>query len=100
MTYIDWSDSEDMFGLLIEYLYDARSDAEDSGRRSFLSRLIADLEVLQERFHALPGIEAVSRLRDIHNSIDEEFAEDPVIEHLAACADELERINSQSATGQ
>jgi hypothetical protein len=100
MAYIDWSDSEDMFGLLLDYLYDARSDAEDSGRRSFLSRLIADLEALQERFDALPGVEAVSRLREIHDSIDEEFAEDPVIEQLAACADELDRINSQSATGQ
>jgi hypothetical protein len=92
MAYIDWSDGDDMFGLLVDYFYDARSDAEDPKRRSFLSGLIRDLEALQERFDALPGVEAVSRLREIHDSVDEEFSEDPVIEHLAACADELERI--------
>jgi hypothetical protein len=93
MTYIDWSDSEDMFGLLIDYIYDARSDAEESGRRNFLSGLIKDLEVLQERFNELPGVVVVTRLRDIQNSIDTEFATDPVVEHLGACADELERVN-------
>ena len=97
MTYIDWSDSEDMFGLLIDYVYDASGDAEDSRRGGFLSRLITDLELLQEQFDALSGAETVSRLRDIHGSIDEEFTEDPVVEHLAACADELERISAQSA---
>lgn len=97
MTYIEWSDSEDMFGLLIDFVVDARSDAEDPERRRFLSRLITDLEALQEQFDALPGAEAITRLRDIRESIDQEFAEDPVMEHLAACADELERINEQGA---
>lgn len=97
MAYIDWSDSEDMFGLLIDFVYDARSDAGDAGRRGFLSGLITKLEILQERFDSLSGIEAVAGLRDIQDSIDAEFAEDPVVEHLSACADELERINAQSA---
>ena len=92
MTYIDWSDAEDMFGLLIDYVHDARSDTEDSKRRGFLSGLIRDLEILQERFDDLPGVEAAARLRDIESSIDEEFKEDPVIDHLKACADELERV--------
>lgn len=93
MTYIDWSDSEDMFGLLIDFVHDARSDAEDPGRRIFLSKLVTDLEALRERFDALPGAELVPGLWDIQNSIAEEFREDPVVEHLKACADELERIN-------
>lgn len=92
MAYIDWSDSEDMFGLLVDYIYDARSDAGNAGRRRFLSGLITQLEALQERFDTLPGAEVVSRLREIENSIDEEFGQDPVVEHLRACADELNRI--------
>jgi hypothetical protein len=94
MTYIDLSDSEDIFGLLVDYLYDARSDAGDSGRRSFLSGLIKQLEVLQEQFDVLAAAAVVARLRDIQSSIDPEFAEDPVVEHLGACADELERIDT------
>lgn len=92
MAYVDWSDSEDMFGLLIDYVHDARCDAEDPRRRRFLSRLIRELEALQERFEALPGAATVSRLREIENAIDEEFGQDPVVEHLRACADELERV--------
>ena len=95
MAYIDWSDSEDMFGLLIDYVYDARGDAGDSSRRDFLSRLIGNLETLQEQFGELPGVAVVARLRGIQSSIDAEFADDPVVEHLAACADELERATVQ-----
>lgn len=96
MAYVDWSDSEDMFGLLVDYMYDARSDADDARRRSFLSGLITHLEALQERFDALPAAAVVSRLREIESSIDEEFEQDPVVEHLKACADELERITAIS----
>lgn len=96
MVYIDWSDSEDMFGLLVDYVYDARSDADNARRRSFHSGLIAHLEALQERFDAPPGAEVISRLREIESSIDEEFRQDPVVEHLRACADELERIAAVS----
>jgi hypothetical protein len=92
MTYIDWSDSEDMFGLLVDFILDARSDTEERVRRSFLSRLMADIEALREQFDELSGMEVVSRLREIQNSIDEEFADDPVVIHLKECADELERI--------
>jgi hypothetical protein len=95
MTYIDWFDSEDMFGLLIDYIYDARGDAVDSGRRHFLSRLIGNLETLQDQFDVLTAAAVVARLRDIQNSIDQEFAQDPVVEHLEACVDELERVNAQ-----
>ncbi|HEX5056571.1 MAG TPA: hypothetical protein VFX02_08745 [Gammaproteobacteria bacterium] len=96
MAYINWSDAEDMFGLLIDYVHDARSDAGDARRRGFLSGLIRDLEALQERFDERPGAETVARLRDIESSIDEEFREDPVVEHLEACANELERVSARA----
>jgi hypothetical protein len=92
LAYIDWSDAVDMFGLLVDFVYDARSDTGDARRRSFLSGLIASLEALQERFDDLPGAAAVSRLREIESAVDEEFAQDPVVEHLRACADELDRL--------
>jgi hypothetical protein len=92
MTYIDWSDAEDMFGLLVDFVHDARSETADRGRRSFLSRLMADIEALREQFEKLPGAEIASRLREIQNSLDGEFADDPVVMHLKECADELERV--------
>jgi hypothetical protein len=96
MAYIDWSDAENMFGLLVDFVHDARSDTDDARRRSFLSRLIAGLEDLQERFDDLPGAAAGFRLREIESAVDEEFAQDPVVEHLRACADELDRIATLS----
>jgi hypothetical protein len=47
---------------------------------------------LQEQFDVLPAAAVVARPRDIQNSVDAEFAEDPVVQHPGACADELERI--------
>ena len=50
VAFIDWSDPEEMFGLLVEYVTDEGAEAEDSRRRNFLSKLRRKLEELQERF--------------------------------------------------
>ena len=94
MPYIDWSDPEVMFGLLVEYVADERGEAQaDPSRRRFLEKLLANLTALQERFGTLPALEGIESLRSIRHAVDGEFENDPVVEHLGACIDELERIN-------
>jgi len=86
-----------MFGLLVEYIADEQSEAEESTRRAFLSRLKGQLEELQESFAALTPVEAMNSLRTIRRSISDEFETDVVVEHLTACVEELERIHNGAA---
>ena len=92
MPFIDWSDPEEMLGLLVEYVIDEQCDAEDSARRAFLSRLRKPLEELQASFEALPLVDAITALRAIRRSVGDEFETDAVVEHLSACVEELERV--------
>lgn len=97
MPFIDWSDPEAMFDLLVEYIADEHSEATDSTRRAFLLRLREQLAELQESFGALPPLEAIDALRAIRQSIDREFDTDAVVEHLSACVEELERVHGSAA---
>ena len=97
MSLIDWSDPEEMFGLLVDYVADEQQDAEESTRRAFLSRLREQLEELQDSFETLSADEAISALRNIRHSIADEFETDPVVEHLSACVEELERVRDSAA---
>ena len=97
MTFIDWSDPEEMFGLLIEYIADERSETEVLKRRRFLSHLLGSLSDLQEHFGTLAPAKRIESLRQLHRTVDQEFENDPVVEHLEACAEELERINESDA---
>jgi hypothetical protein len=97
MSLIDWSDPEEMFGLLVEYVMDEQNEAGDSNRRRFLSGLKRQLLELQELFVKLPPVDAIKALRAIHRSVAIEFENDPVAEHLEACADELQRIHEHDA---
>lgn len=99
MSFIDWSDSEEMLELLVEYVADERGQAHgDPERRRFLAMLHSALGALQERFGTLVPAEATEALRAMRASIDAEFEDDPVIEHLEACVAELERISGVGAT--
>jgi hypothetical protein len=91
MSFIDWSDSETMCGLLLEYVADECSEARDAARQRFLSDLRERLDVLREIDNGSAD-DTIDVLRDIHRSIPHEFRSDPVVEHLGACVDELERI--------
>lgn len=93
MSFIDWSDPDEMFGLLVEFVADERNEADDAARRRFLSRLLITLTALQQRFARLSPTEAADALRVVVQPGRPEFENDPVVEHLVACADELERIN-------
>ncbi len=93
MTLIDWSDSEAMLGLLIEYVdEEAASTRNDPERSVFLQQLSQDLLVAaaEEDFDAPEEI--ARSLQEIHDSQPREFAGDPVMVHVEACVEEITRI--------
>jgi hypothetical protein len=93
MAFIDWSDSEEMLGLLSEYVADERSESQaDPARRVFLTDLLEQLAGLTDNLETLSGDEVIGGLRDICASRDADFFADPVIAHLEACIEELQRI--------
>lgn len=97
MAFVDFSDPDDMFALLTDYVIDERSEAEDPQRRRFLSGLLDSLADLQEQFPGLTAAQQIKCLRELHRSIDAEFESDAVAQHLADCAAELERIKETSS---
>ena len=97
MSLIDWSDPEEMLGLLFEYVTDeALAEGDDAERARFLQRLSRELENLTATdFGAVDQIaDAIAEIRD---SQSEEFRDDGVIAHLDACIEELQRIGSQTS---
>lgn len=89
MTFIDWSDSEGMFDLLVEFIRDEMSDSRgDANRQQFLAQLLTKVSALNEVAVANAG----KMLRAIQDSIDEEFKQDPVFLHITDLINELERI--------
>lgn len=97
-TLIDWSDPDVMLGLLCEYVADERSDAQDDHERAtFLAELSVELEGLAGRAPGMPADEVIGELRAIDAFQRDDFAHDPVLTHVAACIEELERIQSQRA---
>jgi|SRR5687768_2785804 len=96
MTLINWSDPEEMLGLLTEYVADERRDAAgDRERERFLSSLLRELTALNERLTTLSMDEATQKLRIIRDSLNPEFGQDPVVDHLEACIEEVDRIRKQ-----
>jgi hypothetical protein len=85
MTFIDWSDSEEMIGLLIEYVADERIES-DGERQKFLSNLLADLQ--SEQLDA-------ARLQNIYDLIDPDFKNDDVVVHVHDCIEELKRLKHE-----
>lgn len=99
MTFIDWSDREEMLGLLIEYVADEKIEAgPDHERIQFLENLAEELGVVTGNVSSAPADETIRMLRSISDSQAGEFTGDPVWTHLEACIEELERIRSQGAT--
>jgi hypothetical protein len=91
VSFIDWSDPDEMLGLLVEYVADEALACDgDAERAEFLRMLRGDLEDLARREHALNEI--AEALRQTRSGQPREFLGDPVIEHLDACIEELHRI--------
>lgn len=99
MSFIDWSDSEGMFGLLIEYVADEKKDCRsDDGRQRFLADLMKKLIALQQQSDVLSGVEFIQQLRTIQKSVDREFGNDAAMLHLNDCIEELERVERHHPT--
>jgi hypothetical protein len=97
VTFVDWSDPEEMLGLLIEYVQDeAGLEASDRERAAFLRRLARELIGAADRVFE-SAEEMATVLRKIENGQPQEFAHDPVMDHVAACIDELQRIAGSSS---
>jgi len=90
MGFIDWSDLEGMFELLVEYVRGEQNECKkDPSRKRFLSQLVCDLKKLDQKFADLSTQETITQLQTIHDSIDSEFKDDPVTIHIQDCIDEL-----------
>jgi hypothetical protein len=91
MTLIDWSDPDEMLGLLVEYIADETAASRDADRAEFLNQLSRELGAMTEQdFESVDRVELT--LREIHDSQPREFASDPVMGHVEACIEELHRI--------
>src|SRR5262249_52838221 len=91
MTFIDWSDTEEMLAALIDYVSDAKEEClKDHHRQRFMSRLLTHLRDLSNQLPNISSKKATSRLRDIYTSVDGEFRNDPVATHLRDCIQEFE----------
>ena len=91
MPFIDWSDSEGMLDLLVEFIRDAINEStNDPGRKEFLCHLQAQINALRQ----MNQRDAANQLRFIHNSITNEFLDDPVVLHIRDCIEELDHLNS------
>ena len=94
MSLIDWSDPEEMLGLLVEYVRDETAAAHaDVERARFLDQLSRELEAVAGE--SCDSLESVERaLLGICDSQPVEFADDPVMTHVEACIEEIRRIAS------
>jgi len=93
MSLIDWSDPDEMLGLLIDYVDDEAISSHDAARSNFLHELSRELSVVADRdFTSAARIEQT--LRELHDSQPTEFASDEVMAHMEACIEELHRIES------
>lgn len=81
-----------MFGLLLEYVADECRETGEPTRRAFLLQLTTQLQALLETCDVSTPAAVIGPLRGIFQSIASEFRGDPVVEHLGACVEELERL--------
>jgi hypothetical protein len=90
---IDWSDPEEMLGLLAEFIRDElQGERSDPERRTFLRTLRSEVDALAADADIAPVSRLVERLKDIHDRQPEELAGDPVLAHVRDCIEELSRL--------
>jgi hypothetical protein len=98
MSMIDWSDPQEMLGLLVEYVADERfASHDDTDRTQFLNGLWEELAgIAEQKRESLQQI--TLRLQDVFESQPREFAGDPVMGHVEACIEELHRIGKSQSS--
>lgn len=95
MSLIDWSDPDEMLGLLIEYVTDEATASRDPVRADLLRSIAADLDELSAREFASVD-EIAGAIGEIRESQPREILDDPVMAHVDACIEELLRIGMAS----
>ena len=96
MSFINWSDSHEMLGLLSEFVADERSESTgDPPRAHFLAGVLEELGELTARIDEMNDEDLIRKLSMILASANGEFRGDPVLEHVQACIEELERIRDR-----
>jgi hypothetical protein len=96
VSFINWSDSDEMLGLLSEFVADEQGDSTgDPARARFLAGVLEELGELTARIDETNDDDSIGKLRMILESADDEFRVDPVLEHVQACIEELERIRDR-----
>lgn len=96
MSFINWSDSHEMIGMLTEFVFDERHDStDDPARTHFLTGVLEELGELTARIDEMSDDESIARLRMIQVSANDEFRGDAALEHIQACIEELERIRNR-----
>lgn len=96
VSFINWSDAEEMLGLLSEYVIDEYRDSnEDDTRSGFLRSLSAELEAIALNADQLSIRQAIDQLRILRDSQPAEFRDDPALIHMEDCIAELERISTE-----
>jgi hypothetical protein len=97
MSFINWSDPEEMLGLLAEYVTDELlAEREDRHRTKFLQELSSALTSLASDASELSVRATIDRLRSICESQPSEFGIDAALVHIGDCIQELERIEEAS----
>jgi hypothetical protein len=96
MTFIDWSDSEGMFALLVDFVADeGRACVADGEREHFLAHLLRDLTAIEQQISTMPPAQVIHALREVRDGLPHAFADDPVVLHVDACIEELERVHAE-----
>ncbi len=94
MTFIDWSDSEGMVGLLVDFVADESKECgADKEREDFLANLLRELTTIEQRISAIPATQTIRALKGLREGVAHEFANDPVMVHIEACIEELVRVH-------
>lgn len=95
MIFIDWSDSEAMLGLLVEWVADELNASGDPARADFLAGLWAELSALADRYDATSPDELIEKMRAVYQVCADELLGDPALEHLVDCIEEMERLRAE-----
>ena len=98
MTFIDWSNPEELCNLLVEFIADESNETqEDESRLRFLCQLQNQIKRITEQFPRLDLATTIALLQRAYDSIDSEFENDSVVTHVSACIEELQRISNGAA---
>ena len=97
MTFINWSDPEEMITLLAEYIGDELSQAgRDPSRTEFLTDLLDEVAALEDGFSTSSPGASIAALSALYEAQPREFRSDPVLVHVQDCIEELKRIDAEA----